>query len=129
MIWEGMFTTGRLEPGTRSKITCLRLGYIGGKRSPATRAATTKSKHLPPWNDSLITQKGSLWCVPFFDLKKEVFCVCPFLPKKGSSWWISFFLSHLFYVILVLSFLILITFLIYSALKNWLHYFGICISW
>ena len=54
-----------------------------------------------------------------FDLKKEVFRVCPPLPKKGSSWWISFCLSHLFYVILVLSFLILITFLIYSALKSW----------
>ena len=64
------------------------------------------------------TKRKPLVCF-LFDLKKEVFCVCPPLPKKGSSWWISFFPSHLFYVILVLSFLILITFLIYSALKNW----------
>ena len=44
-----------------------------------------------------------------------------FLPKKGSSWWISFFPSYLFYVIMVHLFLILITFLIHFALKNWLR--------
>ena len=74
----------------------------------------------PPAGERLShnTKRKPLVCF-LFDLKKEVFCVCPLLPKKGSSWWISFFLSHLFYVILVLSFLILITFLIYSALKYW----------
>ena len=66
------------------------------------------------------TKRKPLVCF-LFDLKKEVFCVCPLLPKKGSSWWISFFLCHLFYVIWVLSFLILITFLIHAALNNWSH--------
>ena len=102
-----MFTTSRQASEASKSITCLILGYIGGKRSPATRAATTLPKLLLPGNDSLTIQKGHLWCVFFFaskrkllvcflfDLNKEALGGFPFFLTCTTSFWVfTFYLCN-----------------------------------